>query len=236
MDPVNTLLRAWKPERYSRQHLEVLLELVHETMKVHNKSILSLSLSLTLALQLLDIADYCFKKESSEDSSAVAAKKKKKNEAVKEDERSQYLAAALRFDPHEYFRRLICHQTVRLYVRALELYASNSPQVNHHIFVFLQVPLLDCSSLTPVAEDVFLSHRGRQLDQASQCDRFPTRSSEPRPHALQFAGKQPRRSEFCSDSHPGSLHLLSHSQRCYCADRQTSRGSRPDHSSPLLLD
>jgi hypothetical protein len=88
----------------------------------------------------LDIADYCFKKESSEENSATtAAKKKKKNEAVKEDERSQYLAAALRFDPHEYFRRLICHQTVRLYLRALELYASNSPQVNHHIFVFLQV-------------------------------------------------------------------------------------------------
>lgn len=34
MDPVNNLLRAWKPERYSRHHLEVLLELVHETMKV----------------------------------------------------------------------------------------------------------------------------------------------------------------------------------------------------------
>lgn len=34
MDPVMTLLRAWKLERYSRQHLEVLLELVHETMKV----------------------------------------------------------------------------------------------------------------------------------------------------------------------------------------------------------
>lgn len=87
----------------------------------------------------MDIADYCFKKESSDENVAGQKKRNQKNEASKEDERSQYLAAALKFDPHEYFRRLICHQTVRFYTRALELYASNAPQVNHHIFVFLHV-------------------------------------------------------------------------------------------------
>lgn len=43
MDPVMALLRDWKPGAYTRQHLNLLIELVHETMK------------------LLDTADYCFK-------------------------------------------------------------------------------------------------------------------------------------------------------------------------------
>mmetsp|Transcript_7748 Transcript_7748/g.11504 ORF Transcript_7748/g.11504 Transcript_7748/m.11504 type:complete len:1128 (+) Transcript_7748:67-3450(+) len=120
MDPVLSLLRDWKPGTFSRHHLDVLIELVHETMK------------------LLDTADYCFKHESTEEGIAEAKKRRKKKDAAAEDERSQYLAAALRFDPHEYFRRLVSNNTIRIYTRALEQYSSNTQHTNHYIFVFLQ--------------------------------------------------------------------------------------------------
>jgi hypothetical protein len=72
MDPVVALLRDWKPGAYSRHHLNVLIELVHETMK------------------LLDTADYCFKQESTAERIAEAKKRSKKNDA-KDDERAQYV-------------------------------------------------------------------------------------------------------------------------------------------------
>ncbi|CAE7506581.1 unnamed protein product, partial [Symbiodinium microadriaticum] len=91
----------------------------------------------------------------------------------KDDERAQYVASALRFDPNEYFRRLVSNQSTKLYTRALELFASNPQHINHYIFVFLRrmcsykiendemtsrPPALDSSKDLDLPGDVTLGH------------------------------------------------------------------------------
>jgi hypothetical protein len=112
-DPLSKLMSEWKPGTYSRRHLNCLVELVHETMKT------------------LDLARSIF---SDPEEIEKARKSKGRGSAGIE----MYTSAAYRFDPNEYFRRLVNNQSVRIYTRVLERYASNEESVNHYAFVFLR--------------------------------------------------------------------------------------------------
>lgn len=111
MDPLPALLRDWKPGTYGRKHLHVLLEMVHETLKT------------------LDEAKSLFIKTYSEGS----------HRTFQSNETQQNLSAGLRFEPEEYFRRfLLTPNTIALYTRVLENYATNPPWVNHYAYFFLR--------------------------------------------------------------------------------------------------
>ncbi len=94
--------------------------------------------------QLLEESCYFIRTDMGMGEGAGEEGRKKKGRARKRqdssDEREQYLAAALRFEPPEYFRHLASYATVRVYLRLLEMYAENPANVNYYIFVFLQVP------------------------------------------------------------------------------------------------
>ncbi len=77
--------------------------------------------------------------KDNEDEGNQGAKSKNKRRGKDAGDRAQYVAAALRFEPHEYFKRLVTHHNVSVYIRLLDLYAENPAYVNHYIFIFLQV-------------------------------------------------------------------------------------------------
>ena len=61
-----------------------------------------------------------------------------------------YTSAAYRFDPNEYFKRLVNNQSVRIYTRVLEKYATNEEAINHYVFVFLRrLPISSLSNAYP---------------------------------------------------------------------------------------
>lgn len=115
-DPLGRLLSEWRPATYSRHHLNVLVELVHETMKT------------------LDTAKRVYSAEGH-----AAEKDRRKRSQMKGNlDLEQYVSAALRFSVDEYFKRLVSNQTVRIYTKLLEKYASNPHHVNYYASTFLQ--------------------------------------------------------------------------------------------------
>ncbi len=110
LDPLTHLLRDWKLGVYSRKHAHILVELVHETLKV------------------LEAAKACFKNNDS----------RKPSKGREEEEMSRYVNAALRFDEIEYFERLVTNHTVKFYTTLLNDHANSTSQVNHYIYCFLQ--------------------------------------------------------------------------------------------------
>ena len=113
-DPLPRLLTEWKPGVYGRKHLNVLVELVHETLKT------------------LDTARSKYGDPSAD------AKKMKRPRNKRELDIEQYTAAAVMFNVDEYFKRIVNNHSVRIYTRLLALYATNEPHVNHYAFCFLQ--------------------------------------------------------------------------------------------------
>jgi len=110
VDPLPNLLRDWKPGTYGKKHLFTLVELVHEVMKTLEEA------------RLLFSSSYGINAKQQVDSTAM----------------QQYIANALKFDPDDYFRKLLTSGTVSLYTRVLENYATNPPHVNHYVTLFLQ--------------------------------------------------------------------------------------------------
>lgn len=110
IDPLPNLLRDWRPGTYGKKHLFTLVEMVHEAMKTLEEA------------RLLFSSDYGVNATRQVDSISM----------------QQYIAAALKFDPDEYFRKLLSSGTVSLYTRVLENYATNPPHVNHYVTLFLQ--------------------------------------------------------------------------------------------------
>ena len=122
LDPLPQLLRDWRPSLYNRQHVDLLLELLHHTMK------------------LLEKAKAVF--SSSSFSSIQAKSKRKKQDSVSDNydvALEQYVASVFTYDVNEYFKRfLVTNQTIRMYTRMLEKFETNSLPVNHYIYVFFQ--------------------------------------------------------------------------------------------------
>jgi timeless len=121
LDPLPQLLRDWKPSLFGRRHLNSLLELCHQTLKV------------------LDKAKSVFKDSDHYSNKSVRKGKKKAQDSVSDNYEvalEQYVAAVIQFDAGEYLKRLVSNHSVRMYTRVLEKYESNSPQTNHYIFVF----------------------------------------------------------------------------------------------------
>ncbi len=110
MDPLPALLRDWRPGVFCRKHLHTLVELVHETMKT------------------LDEAKLLFNTRYSDGSART----------FKSGDTMTNLASGLRFEPDEYFRRIITPNTVAIFTRVLENYATNPKNTNFHVYTFLR--------------------------------------------------------------------------------------------------
>ena len=113
-DPLPGLLRDWRPGTYSRRHLFVLIELVHETLKTLDES------------KSLFGPNYLTSQKASQGGLEF------------DSTVNQYMADALKFDPDDYFRRLLTNSAVVLYTRVLEYYQENPPAINHYVYMFLR--------------------------------------------------------------------------------------------------
>jgi hypothetical protein len=113
-DPLSKLLHGWKSNQYTRNHLNILVELVHETMK------------------LLDSARDRFKGVVDEKKSKTATKKQRDNSI------ENYIIGCLRFSTGDYFRRLVGNHSVNLYTRLLGKFDSNEANINYYAYIFLQ--------------------------------------------------------------------------------------------------
>lgn len=107
-DPLPQLLRNWVPGVYDRKHLNCLVELVHETLKT------------------LEGAQSRFQ------SKQPVGKKKKGLDL------DQKILACVRFNPHDYFKRLVNNESVRMYTKLLSKYDSNEISINHYVYCFMQ--------------------------------------------------------------------------------------------------
>ena len=123
-DPLGRLLSEWRPNTYSRRHLNVLVELVHETMKT------------------LEAAQAIYSAENSgmERQAAARARRSRQGGAnvPRASEVDLWVSCAIRFNVDEYFKRLVSNSTVRLYTKLLDQFATNSPTVNFYVSTFLQ--------------------------------------------------------------------------------------------------
>jgi len=108
-DPLPQMLRNWSPGTFERKHLNCLVELVHETMKT------------------LEVARSRFESKN------VDVKKKKKGLEL-----DQKIAACIKHDHKEYFKRLVTNESVRMYSKLLSKYESNDININHYVYCFLQ--------------------------------------------------------------------------------------------------
>jgi hypothetical protein len=128
-DPLPRLLNEWKTGPfYSRKHLNILVELVHETLKT------------------LDTARsrYRGQGDDGEDGDGggyggrPGGKKRKAPKGAKDLNIEVYVASCVTFSVDEYFKRIVTNASVRLYTKLLAEYATNEPSVNHYAYVFLQ--------------------------------------------------------------------------------------------------
>ena len=123
-DPLGRLLSEWRPNTYSRRHLNVLVELVHETMKT------------------LEAAQAIYSAENSgmERQAAARARRSRQGGAnvPRASEVDLWVSCAIRFNVDEYFKRLVSNSTVRLYTKLLDQFATNSPTINFYVSAFLQ--------------------------------------------------------------------------------------------------
>ncbi len=111
-DPLPKLVKEWKTGTYSRQHLNIMIELIHETMKT------------------LDIAHGKYKTDADED---------KRNKSKLRDGRlTDYITGCRRFSPDDYFKRLVSNHSVNIYTRLLANCSDNDKRTNHYVFSFLQ--------------------------------------------------------------------------------------------------
>jgi hypothetical protein len=120
LDPLPKLLSSWKSGTYPRRHLNVLVELVHETLKT------------------LEAAQLRFRPEGDRNAEEWAKKKYKRKGGKNEMDLEQYVMACMRFKPDDYFKKLVTNHTVRMYTRLLTLYAQNDNNVNHYAYQFLR--------------------------------------------------------------------------------------------------
>ena len=117
LDPLPQLLRDWRPSTFDRNHANLLIELVHSTLKLLEK-----------------IKEVYFSPPSQ------VTKRSKKRDNVSEKSEvalEQYIAAVALFDVNEYFKRLVSHHVIRMFTRVLERYETNDPKINHYIYVFM---------------------------------------------------------------------------------------------------
>ena len=121
LDPLPRLLASWKSGTYPRRHLDILVELVHETLKT------------------LEVAQLRFRPEGDKNAEEWARKKyKKSSKGRNEMDLEQYVMACMRFRVDDYFKRLVTNSTVRMYTRLLSLYEKNDSNVNHYVYCFLR--------------------------------------------------------------------------------------------------
>ena len=111
-DPLPKLVKEWKTGTYSRQHLNIMIELIHETMKT------------------LDIAHGKYKTDAAED--------KRTKSKLKDGRLADYITGCRRFSPDDYFKRLVSNHSVNIYTRLLANCSDNDKRTNHYIFSFLQ--------------------------------------------------------------------------------------------------
>lgn len=122
-DPLPEVLSKWKPGVYPRQHLNILAELVHETLK-----------TLEAARKRFQHSDFGVRSETV----GKGEKKQKKPKSAIDMDTEQYISACVGFSIDDYFRRLVTTRTVELYIRLLENYNTNDAAINHYVYCFLQ--------------------------------------------------------------------------------------------------
>ncbi len=124
LDPLPRLLTAWKSGLYPRKHLNILIELFHQTMR-----------TLETSQQL-----FVLKGIHNDESFQQYRLKKTVNKKIskKEMDMEQYLLAAYKFNPLDYFKRLISNHVIRIYTRLLSYIDSNDNIINERIYLFLQ--------------------------------------------------------------------------------------------------
>lgn len=120
LDPLPKLLSAWKSGTYPRRHLNILVELVHETLKT------------------LEAAQIRFRPEGDKNAEDWARRKYKKKGGKNEMDLEQYVMACMRFKVDDYFKRIVTSHTVRMYTKLLSHYDKNDALTNYFAYCFLR--------------------------------------------------------------------------------------------------
>ena len=127
LDPIPKLLGDWKPGIYSRQHMDVLVELVHETLK-------TLEAAKNLYRNLVGGVDVDDEEDLKKKLKMLNQKRKTKKEMGME----LYITSCLKFNVDDYFKRLASNHTVIMYTKMLANYQQNSAPTNHYIYSYLR--------------------------------------------------------------------------------------------------
>ena len=127
LDPLPKLLGDWKPGIYSRQHMDILVELVHETLK-------ALDAAKNLYRNLVGGVDV----EDEEDLKKKLKMLNHKRKTKKEMGMELYITSCLKFNVDEYFKRLTSNHTVSMYTKMLANYQQNSAATNHYVYSYLR--------------------------------------------------------------------------------------------------
>jgi hypothetical protein len=96
-DPLPKLVHSWKPGVHSKEYIQQLIQLVHETLSTLQKA------------RSVFEANMSYLKE--------ASRKSKHRQA--DGDLEQYVLGCLRFDVDEYFSRIFSHNTVSMYMKVL---------------------------------------------------------------------------------------------------------------------